>query len=79
MKLFIGAAKDRLEALLAAPTSSSSSRLRPFVLVALLLVTNAASTALLACTSARMGWRRAMLFAFDALTVAAEGSKVTMR
>jgi autocrine motility factor receptor len=79
MKLFIGTAKDRLEALLAAPTSSAGGRLRPFALVLLLLATNALSTALVVFAAARVGWKRAVLFAFDALGVAAEGCKVTLR
>lgn len=79
MKLFIGAAKDRLEALLAAPTSSPASRLRPFALVALLLLADAGAATALAAVSGRLGWRRALLFAFDAASVAAEGCKVLLR
>jgi hypothetical protein len=79
MKLFIGAAKDRLEALLAAPTSSAAGRLRPFALVLLLLAANGGAAAALAAAATRLGWRRALLFAFDAAGVAAEGCKVLFR
>ncbi|KAI8471067.1 MAG: hypothetical protein J3K34DRAFT_243968 [Monoraphidium minutum] len=79
IKLFLGAAKDRLEALLAAPTSTPGGRMRPFALAALLLAADAAAAAGLARAGRRLGWRRALLFAFDAAAVAAEGCKVLLR
>jgi hypothetical protein len=79
MRLFLGAAKDRLEALLAVPSSSAAGRLRPLALVLLLLLADAAAAAALASMAGRLGWRRALLFAFDAASVAAEGGKVLLR
>ncbi len=77
MRMFVGAAKDRLEALMATPTASGSSHARALALLVTMLGTDAVGSWLL--------WHYAgstqqlLLFGFDAAVIACDGLKTMLR
>ncbi|GLC44603.1 hypothetical protein PLESTM_001620300 [Pleodorina starrii] len=79
LRVFLGAAKDRLESLLSSPGAQVGRHARGVCLLLLVLVLNAVSFALVLRLLPGRSLARVLLCAFDSLVVAIEGLKTLMR
>uniref|UniRef100_A0A7R9W0Y7 RING-type domain-containing protein n=1 Tax=Chlamydomonas euryale TaxID=1486919 RepID=A0A7R9W0Y7_9CHLO len=78
MRVFMGAARDRLETLNVSPSASTYAHMRALALVLLILGHDLVGAAALASSLSHMSTTKALLCAFDMAVVAVEGIKVLL-
>ncbi|MEW5305309.1 MAG: hypothetical protein WDW36_007858 [Sanguina aurantia] len=79
MRVFVGAAKDRLEMLAAAPASTNASHARALSLLSLTLLQNVAAAVLLVQSLGQHAPSKTLLLGFDCVIIAVDGAKTLMR
>lgn len=79
MKMFVGAAKDRLDSLMATPAATPSMHMRTLSLLVVILVNNVVGMGLLWSTVDNLTWTKLLLFGFDTAIIAVDGSKTLLR
>lgn len=79
MRIFVGASKDRLEMLAAAPASSNASHARVLMLLSLTLLHNAAAAMFLLNSMGLNSRSKIMLLGFDCVIIAVDGAKTLTR
>lgn len=76
MRIFMGAARDRLDALSVSPSASTSAHMRALTLVLCILTHDLVGITALINNLGAMSATKALLCAFDMAIVAVEGFKV---
>ncbi|MEW5314132.1 MAG: hypothetical protein WDW38_005652 [Sanguina aurantia] len=79
MRVFVGAAKDRLEMLAAAPASTNASHARALSLLSLTLLHNMAAAVLLVRSLGQHAPGKTLLLGFDCVIITVDGAKTLMR
>lgn len=79
MKIFLHAAKDRLEARVAAPSSPAAHRGHALTLLSLVLAVNALGAAVMWRSMCRLSLAQLLLCAFDPAVIAVEGFRALFK
>jgi autocrine motility factor receptor len=79
MKMFVGAAKDRLEALMASPMAPATMHFRTLSLLMMILFNDLMGVQYLCTNYPHLSWTKLLLIFFDTAIIAVDGIKTLLR
>jgi autocrine motility factor receptor len=79
MKMFVGAAKDRLETLMASPMAPATMHFRTLSLLMMILFNDLMGVQYLCTNFPHLSWTKLLLIFFDTAIIAVDGIKTLLR